>query len=315
MKILVLGRGVIGTIYGWALEQAGHEVELLVRPGSAARYGTTVDLDLLDGRRRRLGERVVRPWPVVLREHLEPDHDVDLIIVSVGHHRLAAAAGLLAPRVGGATVLVFGNIWDEPTAAVAPLPLDRVVWGFPQAGGGYDSGNHLRGGLMRTVVLGTVGATPTRREQAVREMFAAAGFAISDQPDIRGWLWVHVVADAGMHAEGLRPGSLSRLIGRPGGFREALLTSRELMPLLAARGVDLRRHRAAVLPFRLARVVAPAISLLTRHAAIARVSLEAHTDGYAEEPRRVVHDVLAEARRLQVPVPRLEAAAALMADR
>ena len=33
MKILVFGAGVIGTLYGWAFESAGHSVSLLVRPG------------------------------------------------------------------------------------------------------------------------------------------------------------------------------------------------------------------------------------------------------------------------------------------
>ena len=32
MKILVFGRGVIATVYGWALERAGHDVEFYVRP-------------------------------------------------------------------------------------------------------------------------------------------------------------------------------------------------------------------------------------------------------------------------------------------
>ena len=32
IKILMFGRGVIATVYGWALEQAGHDVEFYVRP-------------------------------------------------------------------------------------------------------------------------------------------------------------------------------------------------------------------------------------------------------------------------------------------
>lgn len=31
MKILVFGRGVIGSQYGWALENAGHTVDFYVR--------------------------------------------------------------------------------------------------------------------------------------------------------------------------------------------------------------------------------------------------------------------------------------------
>jgi 2-dehydropantoate 2-reductase len=44
MKILIFGRGVIGTLYGWALEKAGHSVEFYVRPGRAAEYGSVLPL-------------------------------------------------------------------------------------------------------------------------------------------------------------------------------------------------------------------------------------------------------------------------------
>lgn len=136
MKVLMFGRGAIATIYGWALEQAGHNVQFLVRPGRAAEYGNTVELDLLDARHRPWGERIVRSWPLRFHEELESDHDFDLIILSVSHHRLSAAAQFLAPRAGNATVVVFGSVWAEPMEAFAPLDAGRLAWGFPQAGAG-----------------------------------------------------------------------------------------------------------------------------------------------------------------------------------
>lgn len=309
MRILLFGRGVITTIYGWSLERAGHDVEFYVRPGRAAAYGAAIDLDLLDVRHRVWGQRVVRRWPVRYRETLEPDHDFDLIVLSVAHHRLAEAAAFLAPRVGKATVLVFGNIWDEPLAAIGALPSEQVAWGFPQAGGGFGADGVLRGALLPSVIFGTLGQPPTARAQAVRRAFREAGFRPREQPDFRGWLWLHFVADAGLHAQGLRRGSLSQLIGATGDLREALLTSRELLPLLAARGVDLRRHRGGVLPFRAPTwLTAPLLAWLTVHFRLARASLAAHVDPEAEEPRAICRDTLAEARRLGIAVPRLAAA-------
>ena len=44
----MFGRGVIASIYGWALERAGHEVEFFVRAGRAASYGDAIRLDLID---------------------------------------------------------------------------------------------------------------------------------------------------------------------------------------------------------------------------------------------------------------------------
>ena len=84
MKILLFGRGVIATVYGWALERAGHDVEFYVRPGRAAAYGETIDLDLLDIRHGVRGQRIAEKWPARHREALEPGHDFDLIVPSPG---------------------------------------------------------------------------------------------------------------------------------------------------------------------------------------------------------------------------------------
>jgi 2-dehydropantoate 2-reductase len=310
VKILMFGRGVIATVYGWALQQGGHDVEFYVRPGRAATYGDAVDLDLFDTRRRVWGRRVVQKWPVRYREALEPDHDFDLIVLSVPHHRLPEATAFLAPRVGQATVLVFGNIWAEPLAAIGALPVDQIAWGFPQAGGGFGADGVLRGMLLPSVVFGTLGRPPTERELAVRQTFREAGLRLKERPDFRGWLWVHFVADAGLLSQGLRLGSLSKLAGATGDLREGLLAGRELLPLLTARGIDLRRHRGGVLLFRAPTwLTAPVLAWLTAHVAPLRVSFTAHSDPDAEEPREVCRDTLAEARRLGIAVPRLEAAA------
>jgi 2-dehydropantoate 2-reductase len=316
MKILMFGRGVIATTYGWALEQAGNEVEFYVRPGRASTYGPIVELDLLDARKRPWGRPIVQKWSVRYRETLDSHHDYDLIVVSVAHNRLAGAVDFLASRVSKATILIFGNVWVEPSVAIASLPADQVAWGFPGAGGGFDGDGVLRASILPSVTFGTFGRPPTERERAVRQTFRDAGFRIQEQPDFRGWLWIHFIMDAGLHAQGLRLGSLSNLIGKPQDLGEALLTSRELLPVLRARGINLRQHRAAVLGLHApTRITASAMSWGIGHVASARRSLEAHTDPLADEPRAICIDALAEARRLGVAVPRLEAAESNFAQR
>ena len=309
MKVLMFGRGVIATIYGWVLAQAGHEVEFYVRPGRAATYGETVGLDLIDSRRKVRGERVVESWPVRYREELEPDHDFDLIVLSVAHYRLADAAAFLAPRLSDATVLFFSNIWSEPMTAIGAIPVDRVAWGFPQAGGGFGPDGVLRGNLLPSVVFGTVDRPATERALAVRQAFREAGLRIKEETDFRGWLWIHFVSDAGFFSQAVRVGPMANLVGASGDLRQVVLTGRELLPLLEARGVDLRRHRVGVLQFRApAWLVGSLLAVATRHLALARVNFEAHSDPAAREPREICRDTLAEARRLDIEVPRLEAA-------
>jgi 2-dehydropantoate 2-reductase len=312
MRVLMFGRGVIATIYGQALEASGHDVQFYVRPGRAAEYGAVVQTDIIDVRRKGRERHLRGSFTARLRESIEPTDDFDVVILSVGHHRLAEAAAYLAPRIGQATVLVFGNVWDEPLAAVAPLPADQIVFGFPQGGGGFADDGVLHGALLRSVIIGRAGSTPTSRERGVHTLFQQAGFRVREELDMRGWLLIHFVADAGMFAQGLYSGGLVGMIGDRRAFREALLTSHELLPLLWARNVDGRRHRSALLPYRLSGLVAPAMAAATRHVPLAQVSLAAHTNPYAPEALAVLSDTLQEARRLSIPAPRLEAALRLV---
>ncbi|SDZ25976.1 ketopantoate reductase family protein [Herbiconiux ginsengi] len=306
MRILMFGRGVIATVYGRVFQAAGHDVEFYVRPGRAAEYGDEVQMDWIDGRRRPFGRQVRESFRTTLRESLAPDDGFDLIVLSVGHHRLVEAAAFLAPRIGEATVLVLGNLWDEPLAAVAPLPAERLVFGFPQAGGGFDDDGVLQGAMLASVIIGMTGASPNRREQDVLTVFRQAGLTVRQERDMRGWLWLHFIADAGMFAQAERSGSLAAMIGDRRALREAFLTTRELLPVVEARGVDLRQHRSAMLPYRFPRSVATVFGWATVLIPIARRSLAAHTDPHAPEPRAVLEDTRRAALRLGIPTPRLE---------
>ncbi|AMJ67793.1 ketopantoate reductase family protein [Hymenobacter sp. PAMC 26628] len=307
MKILMFGRGIIAVLYGWALEKAGHSVDFYVRPGRAAYYGPSQSLKLLDARAKAKGVPVAEDWPLRLREDLPTDHDYDLIVVSVQHYQFTEATEFLGPRAGRATVLVFGNFWHDPQVAAAALPADQLAWGFPQAGGAVGADGVLTGSLFGKVRFGTFGTTPTAREVAVRELFQQSGFQVAEDRDFRGWLWTHFAINAGLFAQAWRAGSPGRVLASAAQRREAIRTVRELLPVLAARGVDLKARAADVALYqRPPRVGSGLLWLLFKVSPPLRAMVESYTNG--EEQARTCRDVLAEARRLGVPVPRLEAA-------
>jgi 2-dehydropantoate 2-reductase len=70
MKILMFGRGVISTLYGWAFEKAGHTVEFYVRPGRKAEYGSTVSLNMYDARKNIRGKLIQEVWSIKMIEEL-----------------------------------------------------------------------------------------------------------------------------------------------------------------------------------------------------------------------------------------------------
>ncbi|TGD09186.1 2-dehydropantoate 2-reductase N-terminal domain-containing protein [Brevibacterium sp. S111] len=309
MKILMFGRGVISTLYGWALDKAGNDVDFYVRPGRAVDFGQSVDLDIRDGRKKSLkGAPVTGPWPIKLREDLEADHDYDLIIVSVNHDQLETVVDYLSTRVGRATVLIFNNIWAEPAAAIRSLPRDHVVWGFPGGGGGF-SGNTLRGGFMRTVFFGDIdGSSHTIRHREVTELFEAAGFSASHVADFRSWLWFHFILDAAIMIGWLRMGSFDALVRSRLALREVVRLIREMIPVLTAKGGAARLGAGAVKYVPAGVLALVSGKLLAGDSISAVIMRQAQDAGHIDYEAKAVYprDVLADARRLGVSVPKLE---------
>ncbi|MFH7018836.1 ketopantoate reductase family protein [Flavobacterium sp. FlaQc-47] len=130
MKILMFGRGVISTQYGWAFEKAGHDVTFYIRKESARGNHPDVLVKILDARKKLAGVMNEEVWKTKLINDIPEHHDFDLIIVSVQHYQFAKAANFLLPKIGKATVLIFNNFWTDPLQETALFPKEQLAWGF-----------------------------------------------------------------------------------------------------------------------------------------------------------------------------------------
>jgi 2-dehydropantoate 2-reductase len=305
MKILFLGRGVIATQYDWALEKAGHQVEFYVRPGRIAEYGTSVKLDILDGRQNSKGTPVKENWQITMHEKINPNHDYDLVIVSVNHGQFNSAADILAPVIGNATVLIWNNMWQDTRDAGSMLPKKQTVWGFPGGGGGF-IGNTLKGGFLKTVMIESGDGA---RHSSVCSMFEAAGFKVSTKKDFRSWLWVHFIMNAGMAAVALNVGGYKTMNDSAEHLKEAFLLMREMVPLVKAKGGKVSGAEAIMLALP-AGLIGFAMQKFMSKEGLARTlmdSLEESGHSSYELTSEYPRDVLAEARKLGVSLPKLEA--------
>jgi len=99
MRVLVVGAGIIGSIYGWSLAESGHNVAHLVRSGRAAALRDGIALDVFDRREghKRNFRGLYRLNPV---ETLSPSDTFELVIVPVKHYALTEALKEIVPRQG-----------------------------------------------------------------------------------------------------------------------------------------------------------------------------------------------------------------------
>ena len=300
MKILFIGRGVIGTQYAWAFENAGHTVEFYVREGRKAQYGSHVNLEIWDARRSKKDRFFKEKWPIVTHEEINGNHDYDLIFMSVNPEQVSSVVKYLAPRVGNATVLFFNNFWQDPQSAVQPIPPSQIVYGFPGAGGGFE-GNTLYGGLYKTVQFGTFESEPTKRDLEVRKLFVGAGFKITVQKDPQSWLWNHFALNAAMEVEVLKSGSFEKVISSPEALVGIGRNMREIIPVLKAKGskLDVMTKVMSGLSPRVVGFLMSNVVFSPKSMTYALVAHNHYKVGYA------VQEVISEARKHDIKVPRL----------
>ena len=134
MKILILGAGVIGTVYAWQLSEAGHDVSVLVRETKKdvlARDG--FEIHYTDERQKPKKIDQVRFLPRVVDDWSSQDR-CELIMVCVRAHQLEGLLPKIAERVGNADVLFFQNNWWGDQVISRYLSASQYLFGFSARG-------------------------------------------------------------------------------------------------------------------------------------------------------------------------------------
>lgn len=204
MKVLVVGAGVLGSLYAVRLHDAGHDVGLLAR---GSRLAALRSKGLLvahgDGPVRRV------ELPVVS----EAQDRYELVIVAVRAQDMEAAlAGL---RTLAADVLTLGNWGGSPQALELALGRDLLL-GFPMAGGVMDNGvvrwtAPTRAGRLAAMPVGESGWGSSVRAERIVDVFNSAGFPAQVQQDMPGWLRTHAILVAPLGLAVDRAGGAAQL--------------------------------------------------------------------------------------------------------
>jgi len=196
MKILIVGAGVVGTVYGAHLAAGGHKVSVLShgpRTDEVATGGLSAH-DVLGGRRTDAEAAIV---PDASGGH-------DMVLVAVRRDQLTSACAELAGLTGKPAVVFFGNNPAGRSGITADIPGD-VYLGFPGIGG------VMTGGTADYV---RIRQQPTALQQAsdprlaeLESALAGRGFAVQRVADMDGWLAYHAAFVASIAAALYRCGT------------------------------------------------------------------------------------------------------------
>jgi ketopantoate reductase len=239
MKTLIVGSGVIGVIYGWALQQAGVDVTHFVRPGKKGQYPNGVTLDLLD-ERKGYPPKSMQHYPIRCAEAISPADGYELIIVPTTAPQVESALKTLLLVSGNATFLIFSANWDGTAAYDALMPRDRYLLGYPDAGGTIRDGVYWTN-IGPEVHLGLLEGQSAEKMEQVKATFARANLKADMQSNILHWLWIHNAGVIGIAAAFAKYKTIPGYLSDKPLVKQSLQATRELYALCARRGVNLKQ--------------------------------------------------------------------------
>src|SRR6516165_851198 len=181
MKVLIIGAGVIGTVYGAHLGAAGHTVDVLSHPPR------TDDIAI----RGLAAHEVLHDRRAATAANVVPDIGADrydLVLVAVRSDQLAQAGSQLAALTGSPTVLFFGNNPGGRSTLPAQVP-GEVRLGFPGVGGVLRDGTADYVRIRQQPTALEAGSNP--HLAALEHTLRQRGFAVQRVTDMDGWLAYH----------------------------------------------------------------------------------------------------------------------------
>src|SRR5690349_3256121 len=195
MKILIVGTGIIGVLYSWALVEAGVDVTHFVRKGTASQFKNGVKLDVLDERKGHPKNNLTT-YALKCVEEISVGDGYELIIVPTNMHQIENALQDLVPHAGWATFLILSGNWEGTECIDQILPRDRYLLGYADAGGTIRDGVYWTN-LGAEIHLGEVDGKSTEKLEKVKALFTKADMKPDVQDNIVHWLWQHAAGAIG----------------------------------------------------------------------------------------------------------------------
>lgn len=256
MKILVLGAGVIGTIYGYILEKGGNQVEHYIRPMSKNRGINSLTVSLTDGRHDKKGSVINETYQIC---HAAENTQYDYIIVSLPAVNLEEAVATITENGFKGTILLFCGIWESREYINKIMSGREYILGYPVAGGHIDrENNHLECVLFDHIMLESKAQCSVSNYDDIAHLFSNLGIKQEYPHDMSEWIWLHMGINAGVVstimsiAEGNTDKAVQAveaLMDNVGHLHRAIMAIRECMNIIASRGVKLRHYRGEVIPY------------------------------------------------------------------
>lgn len=253
MRVAVLGLGVIGTTYAYALQQAGHDTFHIVREGK--KVPSKVSVHLLDGRYNSKGEEKDGEYSVNLAGR---DEEYDFILISIASGKLEDAMNTLRERNLKGTVILFCNFWNERKDVEKLVSGYEYITAFPTAGGHMEEGGRLNCVLFDHIMLEGREKAGIHNYDELISLLDSADIKQEIPHDMFEWIWVHMAINAGVTSTAAREGKIDdpnrlarELMADSKALTMAVKCIRETLKTVSARGVELKKYNNEIFAYKI----------------------------------------------------------------
>jgi 2-dehydropantoate 2-reductase len=302
MRILFYGAGVIGSLYAARLQESGQDVSILARGQrlmDIREHGIVLD----DG---ATGQRTTTRVTAV--ERLAPEDAYDLVAVTMPRNKVPAVLPMLAANQQTPNVLFMNQNIVGPDEMINALGRERVLLGFPGAGGmreGHVVRYIVTSRREQATTIGELDGRTTSRLKQIADALEGAGFPAEFCPNMDAWLKTHtaeILPTAGaFYMTGCDRHRLARtregMVLMLRGIREGYKVLRELgVPITPSNHKIFNWLPEPILVFIMRRMlVGEMTELKVGHASAAR-----------GEMKQIADEFRALARKTSVPTPAME---------
>jgi len=206
MRVVIVGAGAMGCLFGFLLHKAGKEVYLLEKYSDLVnhikKYGIQVE--------GISGEHHVFPHITAEADEIK---ETDLILIFVKAFDTFQAIQNAKPLVGpDSVVLTLQNGIGNVEEIVKVVGHKQTVAGTTAHGATVLGWGHIRHAGTGETVIGELDGSKTSRLEKVKAFLESAGIAVQITQDVTGLLWSKLLINVGINPltgiTGLRNGEL-----------------------------------------------------------------------------------------------------------
>ena len=192
MKTLIYGAGPIGSLYAYLLHEAGKDVTILAR-NKQFNFIKENGVVLVN---EFTGEKATAKVNAV--DKLDEKDAYDLVVVAIRKNKIPPVLSVLSQNQNVKNILFMGNNALGFDDYLNHLPKERILFGFPGAGGGRKDyvvhyiDSEKPNGKRMPITIGEIDGEMKDQTKQIKALFESANVPVNVVKDIDGWLKYHV---------------------------------------------------------------------------------------------------------------------------